>query len=208
LLVVVAYALPALLAWTLLGAAVAALQAVLPLAGIALGVAIGYAGYYGLTEVTGLRGLPPPGRAWQVPQTMMIGASPRRRILVWGAILGPGFLTRNPYAGFGLLPLVVAVMPAAGGAVTLAAAAAIGVAHGSARATALLRDVGDLRQARVVAAPGAAVAVATTAAAVALAPTAMTQLDLLLKTVYWRRWDGVALLAAAVTAAVFAARYF
>jgi hypothetical protein len=194
LLVVVAYALPALLAWTLLGAAVAALQVVLPLAGIALVIAIGYAGYYGLTEVTGLRGLPPPGRGWQVPQTMMIGASPRRRILVWGAILGPGFLTRNPYAGFGLLPLVVAVMPAAGAALTLAAAAVIGVAHGSARAMALLRDVGDLREAGVV-------------AAVALAPTAMTQLDLLLKTVYWRRWDGVALLAAAVTAAVFAARY-
>jgi hypothetical protein len=95
---------------------------------------------------------------------------------------------------------VVAGMTAAGGTVTLAAAAVIGVAHGSARAMALLRDVGDLRQAGAVAtAPGAA--------AMAAAPTALTQLDLLLKTVYWRRWDGAVLLAAAVTAAILAARY-
>jgi hypothetical protein len=202
--VIVAYALPAALAWTLLGVAVLALHAVpLPVAGIALVIAIGYASYYGLTEVTGLRGLRPPGRGWQVPQTMVIGASPRRRIWVWGAILGPGFLTQNPYAGFGLLPLLVAVMPTAGGAATLAAAALIGVAHGSARATALLRDVGELRGTGVVAGALAQPGVA----AMALAPTAVTQLDLLLKTVYWRRWDGVALLAVAVTAAILAASY-
>jgi hypothetical protein len=205
LLVIAAYALSAAAAWTLLGAVAAALQAVLPVAGIALVAAIGYAGYYGLTQATGLRGLPPPGRGWQVPQTMMIGASPRRRILVWGAILGPGFLTRNPYAGFGLLPLVVAAMTAAGGTVTLAAAAVIGVAHGSARAMALLRDVGDLRQAGALAtAPGAT---ATAMAAATVAPTALTQLDLLLKALYWRRWDGAVLLAAAVTAVIIAARY-
>jgi hypothetical protein len=205
LLVVVAYALPAVVAWTLLGAAGAALQAVLPVAGIALVAVIGYAGYYGLTEAIGLRGLPPPGRGWQVPQTMMIGAAPGRRILVWGAILGPGFLTRNPYAGFGLLPLVVAVMPAAGGTATLAAAAVIGMAHGGARALALLRDVSDLRQAGTV--PVAVLPGAAAMAAAVLAPTAVTQLDLLLKAVYWRRWDGVVLLAAAVTAVIFAARY-
>jgi hypothetical protein len=200
----VAYAGPAAVAWTLLGVVVMVAQAVLPVpvAGIALVIAIGYAGYYGLTEATGLRGLLPPGRRWQVPQTMMIGASPRRRILVWGAILGPGFLTQNPYAGFGLLPIVVAVMLSAGGTAVLAAAAVIGVAHGSARATALLRDVGELRQA--VFAAGVSEA---GVAAKALAPTALTQLDLLLKTVYWRRWDGVVLLAAAVTAAILAASY-
>jgi hypothetical protein len=116
---------------------------------------------------------------------MGIGASPRRRLLVWGAILGPGFLTRNPYAGFGLLPFTVAAMRLAGGWACLALAAVIGLAHGSARAIALLRDVSH-------GAPGSAAG----------------QLDLLLKTVYWRRFDGVVLLAVAAAAAAVAARYF
>ena len=104
-----------------------------------------YGGYYGATEVSGRRGLPPPGRAWQVPQTMLIDAPVRRRVLVWGALLGPGFATRNPYAGFGLLPLAVASMPGTGAG--LAAGAAVGLAHGTARAVALLRDVRDLGRA-------------------------------------------------------------
>ena len=66
--------------------------------------------YYGPPEVSGRRGLPPPGRGWQVPQTMLIDASPRRRLAVWGALLGPGLLTRNPFAGFGLLPFAVAAV--------------------------------------------------------------------------------------------------
>jgi hypothetical protein len=123
---------------------------------------------------------------------MMIDAPPRRRVLVWGAILGPGFLTRNPYAGFAMLLLAVAAMP--GLAAGLALGAAIGVAHGGARAVALLRDVRELHQTPGDgrAAPGPVV----------------THLDLLLKTVYWRRIDGAALLAFAVTAAVAAVRYF
>jgi hypothetical protein len=195
--VILAYALPATVAWLLIGLALTALLtallAALPLTGAtltgtALAVVAGYGGYYGITELTGLRGLVAPGRRWQVPQTMMIGASPRRRLLVWGAILGPGLLTRNPYAGFGLLVLVVAAMHAGGAAAALAAAGAIGLAHGAARAAALLRDVGEHQ-----AEPAGSAATA--------------QLGLLLKTVYWRRCDGVALLAAALIAAALAVHY-
>jgi hypothetical protein len=183
--VVAAYAVPAAIAWSVIGLALAAL----PLAGFALPAAVAYGGYYGLIELSGRRGLPPPGRRWQVPQTMMIDAPPRRRVLVWGSILGPGFLTRNPYPGFAMLLLAVAAMP--GLAAGLALGAAIGVAHGGARAVALLRDVRELHQAPAV-----------------IGGPVATHLDLLLKTVYWRRIDGAALLAFAVTAAVAAVRYF
>ncbi len=175
--------MPAVIAWLIVGLVLGAL----PVAGIALAAAVAYGCYYGAVEVSDRRGLPPPGRRWQVPQTMLIDASPRRRVLVWGAILGPGFLTRNQYAGFGALLLVVAAMrgPLAG----LAAGAAIGAAHGTARAAALLRDVRDLRS--LPAGPGPS-----------------THLDLLLSTVRWRRWDGAALLALAVVAAAAAVGHF
>jgi hypothetical protein len=211
--VVAAYAVPAAIAWSVIGLALAAL----PLAGFALVAAVLYGGYYGLIELAGRRGLPPPGRRWQVPQTMMIDAPPRRRVLVWGAILGPGFLTRNPYAGFAILLLAVAAMP--GLAAGLALGAAIGAAHGGARAVALLRDVRELHQAQgdgraapdpvgtgpVVTGPVVTGPVVT--GPVVTGPV-VTHLDLLLKTVYWRRIDGAALLAFAVTAAVAAVRYF
>lgn len=170
-----------MVSWLVLGLCLAAL----PLAGAALVAAVVYGCYYGLIELAGRRGLAVPGRRWQVPQSMMINASPRRRILVWGAILGPGFLTQNPYAGFGLLPVAVAAMRAAGTGACLALAGAIGLAHGTARAAALLRDV--------------------TRSAPA---TATDHLDLLVKTIYWRRFDGAALLAVAAAAAVAALHYF
>ena len=171
---------PAVVIWLALGAGLAAL----PLTGVALLAAVVYGCYYGGAELAGRRGLAVPGRRWQVPQSMMIGASPRRRVLVWGAMLGPGFLTQNPYAGFGLLPVAVAAMRAAGTGACLALAGMIGLAHGAGRAAALLRDVRR----------GAAA-------------NAADQLDVLLKTVYWRRFDGVVLLAAAAAAAVAALRY-
>jgi len=177
--VLASYALPAVAIWIALGACLAAIR----LPAVALACATAYGCYYGISELAGRRGS--PGRRWQVPQSMMIGASPRRRLVVWGALLGPGFLTQNPYAGFGLLPLAVAAMRAAGAGPCLALAAVIGLAHGTARAAALLRDVRR---------PGPV--------------TATGQLDLLLKTIYWRRFDGVVLLAIAATAAAALADYF
>jgi hypothetical protein len=169
-----AYAWPAVAVWTALGLCLGAL----PLGSPALVLAAAYAAVYGVVEATGSLRLSPPGSRWQVPQTMVLGASRWRRILVWGSVLGPGFLTRNPYAGFGLLPIAVA----ATGTVRTAAvlAALIGLAHGTGRGLALLRD----------ARPGAA----------------DDPMRLVLTSMYWRMFDGFALLVIAGAAVTACAR--
>jgi hypothetical protein len=175
-----AYALPAAAAWALLGLGLGALALGLGALGLgpralsltALIAMAGYGACYGLAEVAGRPMLRPPGSWWQVPQSFVKGASRRRRLLIWGSVLGPGFATRNPYAGFGLLPLAVAAAGSVPAAVALAAA--VGVAHGAGRAVALLRDAGG--------ASGA------------------DPLQLVLRSLYWRRLDGFALLIAAVLA--------
>ena len=164
---VTAYAVPALVVWTMLGACLGAL----PLARPALLLAAGYAACYGLIEAAGKLVLAAPGTTWQVPQTMVMNVPRWRRILVWGSVLGPGFATRNPFAGFGLLPLAVAAagsVPAA-----MVTAAAIGLAHGTGRALALLRD-------------------ARPAASASADP-----MRLVLTSMYWRTFDGFALLVIA-----------
>ncbi len=183
--------MPAVIAWLLLGAALSLPAAALPAAArpwprwLALAVVVAYAAWYGAAELSGRPGPAPPGRRWQVPQEFMIGASPRRRALVWGAILGPGFLTRNPYAGFAVLPAAIPAMP--GPVAGLWLAAAIGLAHGSARAGALLRDVRGLRACGREGPPGAP----------GLAGDPAAHLGLLLRVVRWRRLDGLVLLAMA-----------
>lgn len=100
---------------------------------------VAYSTCYGLVEATGMPRPAPPGSRWQVPQSFVSVGSARRHILVWGAILGPGFATRNPYAGFVMLPLAVAAAGEIRAGVAIAAA--VGCAHGTGRAVALLRDV-------------------------------------------------------------------
>jgi hypothetical protein len=177
--VITAYAVPAVAAWTALGIILGAL----PLARPALVAAAGYAAGYGVIEVTDRLGgrvrLPSPGTRWQVPQAMVIGVSRWRRMLVWGSILGPGFLTRNPYAGFGLLPIAVATAGGVRSAALLGAV--IGLAHAAGRALALLRD----------ARPRLA------------APDPMA---LVLTSMRWRTLDGYALLVIAAAAAAACAR--
>jgi hypothetical protein len=128
-----------------------------------------YATYYGAIEATEQRGLRSPALNWQVPQTFVIGVSRRRRILVWGSILGPGFITRNAYAGFGQLVLVVAALGNA--PYGLALAAGIGAAHGGGRAIAVVRD--------------------------AQQADATNYLETTIKKMRWRMFDGFALLAIA-----------
>jgi hypothetical protein len=159
---VVAYALPAAVVWTLLGL----LLNLLPLSRPALLLIVAYGGFYGLAEATGRSGIAPPGSRWQVPQTMVAGVSRRRRVLTWGSILGPGFATRNPYAGFVLLPLAVAAVGSIPAGVALAAA--VGAVHGTGRALAVLRDARDA--------------------------AAADHLQMVLKSMYWRTFDGFALL--------------
>jgi hypothetical protein len=138
----------------------------LPVRYAALVVMVVYCAYYGVSEALGLPGLRPPGSRWQVPQSFVRGASRRRRILVWGAILGPGLTTRNPFAGFALLLLAVATTGNTPDGILLAAV--IGIAHAGGRALALLRDVGHADRADYFA--------------------------VTLKSMYSRRLDGLALL--------------
>jgi hypothetical protein len=148
---------------------------VLPVADGAVVAAAVYGCGYGAAEVFGLRWPGPPGRRWQVPQDLLIGSGGTRRLVVWGSILGPGFLTRNPYAGFGMLVLLAASigrLPA-----VIVVGAIIGMAHATGRAIALLRD----------------------SAATKLEPFA-----LLLRSLRWRVLDGTALLVIAGAAIVTA----
>jgi hypothetical protein len=168
--VISVYALPAIVVWGVLGVLLGAL----PLARPALLITAAYAVCYGVNEVTGRHRLRPPGASWQVPQTMVMDSPPWRRILVWGSILGPGFITRNPYAGFAVLPLIVA--SATGVRAAAALGAAIGLAHGAGRALALLRDAG----------PSAG----------------RDPIRIMLASMRWRALDGVFLLAIAAAASV------
>jgi hypothetical protein len=137
--VLAAYAVPAAASWALLGLAVCAL----PLAPAAAVLTAVYGCGYGAVEISGLARPAAPGRTWQVPQDLLLGVSGRRRVLIWGSILGPGFLTRNPFAGFAALVLLVAAAARPAGGSLVAAvciAALVGAVHGAGRAIALLRD--------------------------------------------------------------------
>jgi hypothetical protein len=89
-------------------------------------------------------------------------------------------MTRNPYAGFGLLPIAVAT---AGGVRAAALLGAVtGLAHAAGRALALLRDA----RPRPAAAPD--------------------PMRLVLTSMRWRTFDGFALLVVAGTAITACAR--
>ena len=165
-----AYILPAITVWMTLGL----LANLLPLRAIALVLMAGYGVFYGVLEAGGMTRPAPPGSRWQVPAEWVRGVSRRRRFVVWGSLLGPGFATRNPYAGFWLLPLAVAAVGSIGYGVLLAAA--IGAAHSTGRALGLLRDVRDVG--------------------------GNSYLQSTLKSMYWRVADGFALLAVAGAAAM------
>jgi len=146
----------------------------LPLSAVALVLMAGYGVSYGVLEAGGMARPAPPGSRWQVPSEWVRGVSRRRRFVVWGSLLGPGFATRNPYAGFWLLPLAVAAVGTVGYGILLASA--IGAAHSTGRAVGLLRNVQDV--------------------------DVNGYLQSALRSMYWRVADGFALLAAAGAAAM------
>lgn len=146
----------------------------LPLSTVALVLIAGYGTFYGVLEAGGMAKPAPPGSRWQVPSGWVRGISRRQRFAVWGALLGPGFATRNPYAGFWLLPLAIAAVDNVGYGVLLAAL--IGAAHSATRASALVRDVRNAE--------------------------ANSYLHSTLRSMYWRTVDGFALLVAAGAAAM------
>ena len=160
-----AYAVPAALAWLLLGT----ILNVLPVADAAWIALILYSLFYGIAEVADVPELGVPGSRWQVPQTFVIKKRSGRILAIWGGLLGPGFATRNPYAGFTALVLGIATF----GSVTIGACVAVGVgiAHGASRALALLRDARTVEH--------------------------QDYLQSVLRSMYWRRFDGVVLLVLA-----------
>lgn len=99
-------------------------------------IACAYAFRFGILET--LRGpFRVPSLAWQVPAHWIKGP-PMVQTLIWGSLLGPGLVTRNPYAGMWLLLLLVTLnhnLPSA-----LGLGIAIGAAHGTARALGVLSN--------------------------------------------------------------------
>ncbi len=157
-----AYALPAAVTWLLIGA----LVNVPPIArGAAIALVL-YGLFYGIAEVADVNGLWVPGTRWQVPPAFVTKKSSRRILAVWGGLLGPGLATRNPYAGFTALLIGLATF----GSIKIGAALAIavGVAHGTARGLALLRDAREIDH--------------------------LDYLQSVLRSLYWRRVDGLMLL--------------
>lgn len=133
LLYTISYALPASLIWGLVGAAIQ------PLSGASLIVALAtfcYALGFGICEVLKIP-FRPPSSFWQVPHGWLRGRSTIAQTLIWGVCLGPGLITRNPYAGIWILPLLLALIPNHIAAISIGVA--IGMAHGCSRALSILR---------------------------------------------------------------------
>jgi hypothetical protein len=124
---VLAYALPAALVWLVIGWALASLG--VPALGRALAVA--YAALFGVAEALWLP-VHAPSSQWGVPARWVRRHGLGTRTVIWGALLGPGLVTKNPYAGMWLLPLIL--LSITGGASGAAVGAAVGIAHGSMRA--------------------------------------------------------------------------
>jgi hypothetical protein len=67
--------------------------------------------------------------------------------IVWAGLLGPGLVTRNPYAGMWLLPLLIPLQSS----LRLAAivGAAVGIAHGGTRGVGVLANRRNLTSAGI-----------------------------------------------------------
>lgn len=134
-----AFALPGAAAWALIGAGLGALS--LPF-GIVAAAAWCYALCFGVAQTLQVR-LRAPSSSWQVPQEWVRYRSPRQQIVVWGVTLGPGVITRNPYASMWLLPAFLSLVDSVPAG--LLAGAVIGACHGAARALGVILNVAVLR---------------------------------------------------------------
>jgi hypothetical protein len=135
LAVVAAHVIPAIAVWTIVGSVLTRMPQP-----VAVVMAVAYALVHGAAETFDLR-LRPPGIEWQVPSTWLRGRGNGARILIWGAILGPGIATRNPYAGMWFVPILLATVdqPSTGAL----AGALVGLIHGTARAFGVLANQRD-----------------------------------------------------------------
>ncbi len=127
-----AHAAPAVVIWAALGA----LLTFAP-SGMAVVAVVTYAAVHGLAETLDLP-IRAPGLEWQVPSSWLRGRGPSARLAIWGATLGPGLFTRNPFAGMWFALFALATID--GARFGAAAGAAVGVAHGVARALGILAN--------------------------------------------------------------------
>jgi hypothetical protein len=135
-----AYILPGALFW--MGIALT-VRPLVDLPVITLGLAALYAAGFGIAELFGIP-IPPPSLGWQVPSGWVNRRGPGA-VFVWGTLLGPGLVTRNPYAGIWLLPLFLGMQRSL--LVALVVGLLVGVGHGAARAVGVLVNMADLRRA-------------------------------------------------------------
>ena len=127
-----AYVLPSAVVWGILGIILWPLHTwLIPL------IALVYALWFGLFETLGLP-FRPPGLAWQVPSRWINGRPAIVQALTWGSILGPGLVTRNPYAGMWLLPFLLVLNHSLPMAVVVGIG--VGIAHGGARVLGVLSN--------------------------------------------------------------------
>jgi len=124
--------LPAAVVWSILAILVHPLTAV---SQVMLLVAWMYALIFGVLEALALP-FRPVSLAWQVPAAWLQGRSALAQTLIWGTGLGPGFVTRNPYAGMWLLPVLLTLNH--NFLANIGLGVAIGIAHGGARAFGIL----------------------------------------------------------------------
>lgn len=131
-MVLAAFGVSGAVVWAGLGAALGSLSAATAITAIA----IAYALAYGLAETLRL-----PVRRFglraQVPSPWIRGRRPSVQVGVWGALLGPGLLTHNQYAGIWLVPMMVALSGDVRRGALVGGLA--GLAHGLARAVGILR---------------------------------------------------------------------
>lgn len=123
-----AYAAPAALVWFVIGI----VAWLLPQTWLLLVLLTGYSGFFGFAEISA-SAVMPPASSWQVPGGWVAHRHPARQTLVWGATLGPGLMTRNPYAGMWAVPALAVFSPN-----PVLTAMACGVVHASGRAIGIL----------------------------------------------------------------------
>lgn len=130
LIYISAFIIPAAVFWGVLGIL---LQPLGGFAFVVTVVATVYAFGYGVIELFGIPFRTPDSR-WQVPASWLAGRSPIAQTIIWGVSLGPGLVTRNPYAGIWLLLFLITLSQ------NLLVAILVGIAHGAARAIGILHN--------------------------------------------------------------------
>jgi hypothetical protein len=124
------------LVWAVFGAVFLLLQNLLT---FIVFITLFYALWYGIVETWNLP-FRPPSTTWQVPSQWVKNNSFFKRSLVWGITLGPGLMTRNPYAGMWLLIWLVALGQ------NIFVGMLVGLVHGTARALGILQNLKQIKK--------------------------------------------------------------